>query len=281
MHTGNQLKITSNLNKLALAVMLCGVMQPLSAQPKHPTTPLQPLPVKPAVVAPRPAGTAAPPLPVVVELFVTGDDAANKAAQALLKSLPIKMPQENLLIMSEHVARDKDGNVEPGAASLVQRHFILHGKFRVNNLKAPIMVVDGTIPILPASEENVRKAIAAVRKENRQLVNVDAFISGKNLKINVFADYDRRATENCRIGAFVWANPVDPQEPVVRQVVDFGYLNSGHKGANTMVVPLDKTWYKPELYKQLNVVAVLHNCQTGKIIGASSCTVQKSKEGWF
>lgn len=281
MHTGNQLKINSNKYMLAVAVMLCGTLSPLLAQPKHPTTPLQPLPVKPAAVAPRPAGTAAPPLPVVVELFVTGDDAANKAAQALLKTLHVKMPQENILTMSEHVARDKDGNVEPGAAPLVQRHFILHGKYRVNNLKAPLMLVDGTIPVLPLSEENVRKAIAVVRKENRQLVTVDAYISGKNLKINVFADYQRHVTDNCRIGAFVWANPVDPQEPVVRQVVDFGYLNSGHQGANTMVVPLDKSWYKPELYKQLNVVAVVHNCQTGKIIGASSCTVQKSKEGWF
>ena len=66
----------------------------------------------------------------------------------------------------------------------------------------------------------------------------------------------------------------------MRQVVDFGYLNSGHQGANTTVVPLDPSWYNADRYKQLNVVAVVHNCETGKIIGASSCVVQKSKEGW-
>ena len=298
MRTGKKLKNKSNTLKVAVLAMVFGVLlPPVLGQNKHPTTPLKPQsqtpaqapaqspllpqPVRPALVAPRAAGVAAPPLPVVVELFVTSDDAANMAARALLKSLPAKMPNQNILTMSEHVARDKAGNFEPGTAPLVQRHFMLHGKFRVNNLKAPLMLVDGMIPVLPLNEETLTKAIDRVRKENRQLVTVDAFISGKNLKINVFADYQKRVSENCRIGAFVWASPVNDQEPVVRQVVDFGYLNSGHQGANTTVVPLDPSWYNADRYKQLNVVAVVHNCETGKIIGASSCVVQKSKEGWF
>lgn len=302
MHTGNKLKnksntlsnTLSNILKIAALAMVCGVLlPPVSGQSKHPTTPLKPQsqsnlqspllpqPVRPAAVAPRAAGAAAPPLPVVVELFVTSDDAANMAALALLKSLPAKMPNQNILTMSERVARDKTGNFEPGAAPMVQRHFMLHGKFAVNNLKAPLMLVDGVIPVLPLNQETLSKAIDRVRKENRQLVTVDAFISGKNLKINVFADYHKHITDNCRIGAFVWASPVNDQEPVVRQVVDFGYLNSGHQGANTTVVSLDPSWYKADRYKQLNIVAVVHDCNTGKIIGASSCVVQKSKEGWF
>ncbi len=313
MHTGNQLKnksnTLSNVLKIVALSMSCGVLlSPVFGQGKHPTTPLKPQsqaqpksqaqpgsqlqsplhpqPVTPAAVTPRAAGVAAPPLPVVVELFVTGDDAANKAALALLKSLPAKMSNQNILIMSEHVARDKAGNYAPGTAQLVQRHFELHDKYKVNNLKAPLMVVDGVMRVLPLTEEGVRKAIADVRKENRQLVTVDASISGKNLKINVFADSKRRVTDNCRIGAFIWASPIDTsvadaQEPVVRQVVDFGYLNCGHKGANTTVVALDKSWYNSDLYKQLNIVAVIQNCDTGRIIGASGCIVQKSKEGWF
>ncbi|MDQ5968482.1 MAG: hypothetical protein QG625_4639, partial [Cyanobacteriota bacterium erpe_2018_sw_39hr_WHONDRS-SW48-000098_B_bin.30] len=178
MRTGKKLKNKSNTLKVAVLAMVFGVLlPPVLGQNKHPTTPLKPQPqspaqspllpqpVRPALVAPRAAGVPAPPLPVVVELFVTNDDAANMAARALLKSLPAKMPNQNILTMSEHVARDKAGNFEPGTAPLVQRHFMLHGKFRVNNLKAPLMLVDGVIPVLPLNEETLTKAIDRVRKE--------------------------------------------------------------------------------------------------------------------
>jgi hypothetical protein len=228
--------------------------------------------------------SAAPPVPVLLELFTSEGCSSCPPADELLEQLDRTQPQRGaeLIVLSEHIDYwDALGWKDPfSSAQFTNRQYYYAGKIDPSaGAYTPELVVDGRAGMVGSDSDAVFSAIGHAARAQKSSISIHrASREGARLTLHVEgAPLDRTATLYVALADDHVSVHVERGEnagrtlshvAVVRSLTPVGVVSAQHEVNTDVALPLasDST-------KTLRVVTFLQDQATGAILAIASQTI--------
>jgi hypothetical protein len=122
-------------------------------------------------------------IPVLAELFTSEGCSSCPPADRLLESVSREQPVEGVYVvaMSQHVTYwDHQGWKDPfGSPRFTQRQSMYAGRFRLDDVFTPQLVIDGSTQMVGSDAGQLRRALTEAARASKPRLTVEAVLTGQ------------------------------------------------------------------------------------------------------